>query len=132
MNRPSVELRPIRQLVLETYSCQAVTPRDADTVDYYYSIGPSRTIDLPGLSELLLEAMEAAFLEDKAMLEAQYQRMKEKPDRPVLGIIHDAGPAKMLRVLDELLQKEAQQQLVSEGAHANQSEKKQSVLGVDR
>lgn len=98
------------QLVLETCSCQAVTPRDADAVDYYYSIGPSRTTDSPGLSELLRETVDAAFREDKAMLEAQYQRLKEKPDRPVLGIVHDEGPAKMLRVLDGLLREEAQQQ----------------------
>ena len=95
------------QLVLDTYTCQAVTPRDADSVDYYYSWGPSRSTDSPGMSDMLHEANVQAFIEDKTMLEAQYQRLKERPDGNKVDIAQDAGGGKMLWVLDKLLKQEA-------------------------
>ena len=95
------------RLVLDTFSSQAVTPRDAHSCDYYYSWGCSRATDLPGLTDLMHEANNVAFLEDKAMLEGQYQRMRERPDAPSVDIVHDAGPGKLLWVLDRLLKEEA-------------------------
>lgn len=95
------------QLVLDTYTCQAVTPRDADSVDYYYSWGPSRQTDSPGMSDMLHEANVAAFIEDKTMLEGQYARLKERPDGNKVDIAQDAGGGKMLWVLDKLLKQEA-------------------------
>lgn len=94
-------------LVLDTFSCQAITPCDGDSVDYYYSWGASKATDTPGLTDLLKEAIDSAFLEDKATLEAQHLRMKEKPDLKLLDIVHDAGPGKMLWVLDKMLKEEA-------------------------
>ncbi|MFT4563483.1 MAG: hypothetical protein ACI9BW_003239, partial [Gammaproteobacteria bacterium] len=44
-----------------------------------------------------------AFLEDKAILEAQYQRFKQRPDGNKIDIKHDAGPKKMLFLLDKFL-----------------------------
>ncbi|QAZ38734.1 vanillate O-demethylase oxygenase [Methylibium sp. Pch-M] len=96
------------RLVLDTFSSQAVTPRDAHSCDYYYSWGCSRATDMPGLTDLMHEANNDAFLEDKAMLEGQYQRMRERPDAPSVDIVHDAGPGKLLWVLDRLLKAEAQ------------------------
>jgi len=95
------------QLLLDTWTCQAVTPRDSDSVDYYYSWGPSRATDSPGMTDMLHEANERAFHEDKVVLEAQYRNIREKPDAPFVGIKHDAGPSKMLRILDRLLAEEA-------------------------
>jgi vanillate O-demethylase monooxygenase subunit len=94
------------ELGLETYTCQAVTPRDDLSVDYYYSWGVRRDMDRPGLTDLLKQAIDRAFLEDKEMLEAQQQRMLEKPDWPMLSIIHDLGPTRMLRALDRLIRSE--------------------------
>lgn len=95
------------QLALDTFSCQAITPCDADSVDYYYSWGASRATDSPGMTDLLKEAIDSAFLEDKATLEAQHRRMKEKPGYKMVDIVHDAGPGKMLWVLDKMLKVEA-------------------------
>lgn len=94
-------------LLLDTWTCQAVTPRDADSVDYYYSWGPSVETDSPGMADMLHEANKAAFLEDKVILEAQHRNMKERPDAPQVDIRHDAGPGKMLWVLDKILKEEA-------------------------
>lgn len=97
------------QLLLDTHSSQAVTPRDEDWVDYYYSWGTSVATDAPGMSEMLLEAVDAAFLEDKAMLEAQYRNVKERPHAPQVGIVLDAGPEQMLWLLDKFLAEEARE-----------------------
>ncbi len=96
------------QLILDSYSCQAVTPVDQDNVEYYYSWGSSVATDLPGLSDMLREGVDAAFLEDKAMLEAQHRNVKERPDGNRLSIVHDAGPAMMLRILDQFLAAESE------------------------
>lgn len=94
-------------LLLDTWSCQAVTPCDADSVDYYYSWGTSKATDRPGMADMMRTANIQAFNEDKVVLEAQHRNMKEKPDAPIVGIKHDAGPAKMLRILDGLIAQEA-------------------------
>lgn len=95
------------QLLLDTWSSQAVTPRDEDSVDYYYAWGASRATDFPGASDMLVQATDVAFREDAVMLEAQHLRAKEKPDFKMLDIALDAGPGKMLWVLDKLLKEEA-------------------------
>jgi vanillate O-demethylase monooxygenase subunit len=59
------------------------------------------------MSELLLEAVDAAFLEDTRMLEAQYQRIRERPDGNLIDIRADSGPNRMLFMLERLLQAEA-------------------------
>ncbi|WP_269619628.1 aromatic ring-hydroxylating dioxygenase subunit alpha [Zhongshania sp. BJYM1] len=94
------------ELILNTFSSQAVTPRDEDEVDYYYSWGATKHSTVPGLVELLIEANEVAFLEDKRMLEGQYERIKHKSDVNPQHYAHDLGPVKMLRLLDTLLAKE--------------------------
>jgi phenylpropionate dioxygenase-like ring-hydroxylating dioxygenase large terminal subunit len=91
------------QILLDSWTSQAVTPRDEDWVDYYYSWGLTDATDSPGMTDLLLESVNTAFLEDKAILEAQYQRFKQRPDGNKIDIKHDAGPKKMLFLLDKFL-----------------------------
>lgn len=98
------------ELLLDTYSGQAITPRDEESVDYYYSWGVIRNSTPPGLLKLMKEANDRAFLEDKRILEGQFQRMKEKPDAKTFDYAHDAGPGKMLWILDNLLKKEREVQ----------------------
>ncbi|MCC2626366.1 MAG: vanillate O-demethylase oxygenase [Thermomicrobiales bacterium] len=100
-------------LVLDTWTCQTVTPRDADSVDYYYSMGPRKEQEFPGLSEMMRDTLDKAFREDAAVLEKQWERVKERPDAPQINIALDAGPGKMLWVLDKLLKQEAAEQRVA-------------------
>ena len=97
------------QLILDTYSSQAVTPRDEEWVDYYYSWGTSVATGTPGMSEMLLETASAAFVEDKAVLEAQWRNVKERPHAKQVGILLDAGPERMLSLLDKFLAEEAEE-----------------------
>lgn len=95
------------QLLVDTWTCQAITPRDEDHLDYYMSWGAYKEHEFPGLSDLLVEILDIAFDEDKRTLEAQHIRMSEKPDFPMIDIVHDAGPGKMLWLLDKKLKEEA-------------------------
>ncbi|WP_420465466.1 Rieske 2Fe-2S domain-containing protein [Panacagrimonas sp.] len=99
---------PSGQMIADTWTSQAVTPCDEDSVDYY-SWGSSKTCEFPGLSELLRDNLDNAFAEDRHVLEAQHERWKEKPNHPMVDIIHDAGPGKMLWLLDKTLKEEARQ-----------------------
>ncbi|TAM10832.1 MAG: aromatic ring-hydroxylating dioxygenase subunit alpha [Nevskiaceae bacterium] len=98
-----------RQLISETYTVQTVCPEDEDGVQYYYSWGESKATDFPGVSDLLRETLDKAFVEDKTMLEAQHVRRAEKPDAPMINIAVDAGPNKMLGVLDKMLREEREE-----------------------
>ena len=95
-------------LLLDSWSCQAVTPRNEDWVDYYYSWGLSRATDAPGMSELLLEGVNDGFVEDKEMLEGQHRNIKAHPDGNLINIRHDEGPNKLLWKLDKLIEQERQ------------------------
>lgn len=91
-------------LVLDSWSCQAVTPRDAESVDYYYSWGVNKQTEIPGLADLLREGLDAAFAEDKQMLEGQQLRIRENPNFRQIGIgVADIGPVRMQQVIDELI-----------------------------
>jgi hypothetical protein len=61
---------------------------------------------VPGLSELLGRTLDIAFNEDRVVLEAQHIRRMERPEQKLLNIANDAGPIKMLWVLDNLLREE--------------------------
>ena len=59
------------------------------------------------MSDMLREALDVAFLEDKEILEGQWQRLKQRgPAGNKVNIIHDTGPGKLLHVLDTLLKAE--------------------------
>ena len=105
------------QLVVDTWTCQAVTPCDDDSVDYYYSWGASKETEFPGLSDLLGSTLDEAFEEDRIMLEAQHQRRKQRPNLQPLNIVNDTGPIKMLWVLDKLLAQERSATAPSRNAH---------------
>jgi phenylpropionate dioxygenase-like ring-hydroxylating dioxygenase large terminal subunit len=104
------------QMLLDSYSSQAVTPVDDDTCEYYFSWGASRATDAPGLSDLLFETVAAAFREDRTVLEAQYRNVKEKPNGDKVNIAHDAGPEMLLRMLDHVLAEEAAEDKAAEPA----------------
>lgn len=98
---------PNGQLILDTWSGQAVTPRNEDWVDYYFSWGTSVETTIRGLPETLIEGARLAFLEDKAVLEAQWKRMKNNPGGNRISIANDAAGNKTLAVLDKILAAEA-------------------------
>jgi len=106
------------KLLLDTFSSQAVTPRDAGSVDYYFSWGASRATDFPGIVDLMHRTNMDAFLEDKRILEGQRARLLQYPGAPQVDIVHDAGPGRMLWVLDRLLEEEAAESAAADHGRA--------------
>lgn len=94
-------------VLLDTFTSQAVTPRDEDSIDYYFSWGTSKETEFPGVVDLMYRTNFDAFLEDKRILEGQRERQLQYPDALQIDIIHDAGPGQMLWVLNKLLETEA-------------------------
>jgi len=97
-------------LLLDTFTSQSVTPRDENSIDYYFSWGTSRATIAPGIIDLMYRTNFEAFLEDKRILEGQRQRQLEYPDAPQIDIVHDAGPGRMLWVLDKLIEEETREE----------------------
>ena len=52
---------------------------------------------------------KAAFLEDKEMLQPQQRNRKERSNAKRIDIVRDAGPGKMLWVIDKFLKQEVQE-----------------------
>lgn len=94
------------KLLLATRTTQAITPETADASAYYFSWGPSRATDGPGVLELMMEAVNKAFLEDKEMIEAQHQALKAQPHLKMVPTVHDAALSQVRWLADRLLQEE--------------------------
>jgi vanillate O-demethylase monooxygenase subunit len=93
------------KLIISTRTTQAITPETEESSAYYFSWGPSRATDGPGVLKLMMEAVNKAFLEDKEMIEGQHQAIKENPHAKMVPTVHDAALSQ-LRWLSERLLKE--------------------------
>jgi vanillate O-demethylase monooxygenase subunit len=94
------------KLLLATRTTQAITPETEDSSAYYFSWGPSRATDGPGVLELMMEGVNKAFLEDKEMIEAQHQTLKAQPHLKMIPTVHDAALSQVRWLADRLLQEE--------------------------
>jgi vanillate O-demethylase monooxygenase subunit len=81
---------------------QAVTPVTARTSRYFYAAG-ARSSDVgPEQVDKIFEVVEAAFQEDKAIIEAQQIVIDREPTRRMLPTSFDAGPTQFRRILERL------------------------------
>jgi phenylpropionate dioxygenase-like ring-hydroxylating dioxygenase large terminal subunit len=98
-----------REPISATFTSQAVTPLTANTTRYYYCWGP-RQVDhdkSPQLIEVLWDLANAAFNEDRAMIEAQQRNVDLHTGAPTHSITHDRGPTMMRRIIERLHAAEA-------------------------
>ncbi len=87
---------------------QAVTPMGPRASRYFYAAGArSRDID-PDRVAKLYGVTEAAFHEDKSLIEAQQKLIDLEPSRRMLPTSLDAGPTQFRRIVQRLLESEAQ------------------------
>jgi len=85
---------------------QAVTPITARTSRYFYLAG-GRSADLDAaLLDKIFAVAEAAFLEDKVIIEAQQQAIDRAPDRHMLTTSFDTGLAQFRRLEQQLAERE--------------------------
>lgn len=93
-------------LLYETYTQQAVTPMDERTTRYFYSWGPSVHTGQPADRDLMLQMGEAAFGEDREMIEAQQKIIDGDPQRQPVMIVHDRAVVAFDRLMERLMKEE--------------------------
>ena len=90
----------------ENFTSQAVTPMTASSSRYFYSWGPRAREGSGPIADMMLDLAKLAFAEDKAVIEGQQRIINFDPGRQEMLTSADAGPVKMRRVIEELLNAE--------------------------
>ena len=93
-------------LLYEHYTQQAVTPMTADTTRYFFSWGPSGRTGSAEDAAVMRQVLNAAFLEDKTIIEAQHKIIALDPDRKPMPIVHDKGVTLFQRLMQRLMREE--------------------------
>lgn len=98
---------------------QAVTPIDARRSRYFYASGFAAGFAPPSFIEASFGVINAAFAEDKRIIEAQQRIIDQTPaDRRMFSTPHDAGPLAFRRLVQERLSGEN-----ADAAHSSQPKK---------
>lgn len=85
-----------------------VTPETETSTLYFYSSARGFRLDDEEMGVKLFESTKATFAEDKVLLEAQQARILERPERPLMTIRNDTGIILARRIVDELIQAQAE------------------------
>jgi vanillate O-demethylase monooxygenase subunit len=91
------------EALTDTMSCQAVTPMTARTTRYFYSSGPRASDMSEEESRRVWEIAEAAFLEDKVMIEAQQKVIDHCRSTRMGWIEADRGPGLFRALMERLI-----------------------------
>ena len=91
---------------LEFRSCQAVTPETTGSSHYFFAVPRNFETGDTSITETIFRDVVTAFNEDRAMIEAQAERLLETPDEPLVAIAADTGLAKFRWLMGKRLQAE--------------------------
>ena len=83
-----------------------ITPQTEHSTRYFFTQARNFKISDDELTQKMHASASATFLEDKAVLEAQYRRVRGAPERELLNIRSDAAGALARRVVSDLYEKE--------------------------
>jgi phenylpropionate dioxygenase-like ring-hydroxylating dioxygenase large terminal subunit len=95
------------------YGTDILTPRDANSTYYFWGVARSHDRDDPKVDEIATQAIEMAFgHQDKPMIEAQAEMIRNLGGEDINDIDYvplpfDAGPARIRKLLRELLEAQA-------------------------
>ena len=92
--------------VMDSLTCQAVTPETEQTSRYFFSFGPRREVRDPAIAEGMMAGARAAFEEDRVMIEAQQRIINLAPDRPKVPMTADRALGQFRWLLDKLIEEE--------------------------
>jgi len=90
----------------DNFTSQAVTPMTATTSRYFFSWGPRAGVGSEVLADTMLSVANMAFAEDRAIIESQQRIINFDPERREQLTNADLGPAKMRRVIEDLIRAE--------------------------
>jgi len=94
----------------ERRSLNAITPETEASVHYFWADAHNFNLDQPAVTDLLYEQVLEAFIEDRAVMEAQQVSLERAPGRALVDINGDAGGLEARRILDKLAAGEAARQ----------------------
>lgn len=80
-------------------SLHALTPAAEGVTHYFWTIAHEVKPDVPDLTERVYNEIVTAFAEDKAVLEAQYARLQQMPQPPLVDIKSDAPSIQARRII---------------------------------
>lgn len=106
--RASNYTQPAIPPIFDRIDQQAVTPIEDGRARYLYAVGFPAAATNPAMMDAMFAGIDAAFAEDKAMIEAQ-QRVWDKtpPGTPMAFIPQDRAPAAFRRLITRRLNEEA-------------------------
>jgi vanillate O-demethylase monooxygenase subunit len=88
-------------------SIHALTPETPTSCHYFWTAANGYRQDDPQATETLFAELDAAFMEDKLIVEAQQARLSELGDGGLVDIASDSARIHMRRIVDRLIGKEA-------------------------
>ena len=88
------------------WNLNAITPETETTSHYFWGQAHNFDIHNPKTTDMLIEQIKTAFLEDVAVFEAQQRNLLMIPNPPQTDINADAGVIQARRILDRLYQEE--------------------------
>jgi vanillate O-demethylase monooxygenase subunit len=84
----------------------AMTPETETTTHYFYGQAHDFDVKNPQTTEMVMNQITKAFLEDQNIFEAQQKNMLQVPNAPQVDINADNGVLQARRILDRLFQEE--------------------------
>ena len=87
---------------IQMRNLNAMTPETETTTHYFYGQAHDFDIRNPKTTEMVMEQITTAFLEDQAVFEAQQANMLQVPNAPQIDINADTGVLQARRILDRL------------------------------
>jgi phenylpropionate dioxygenase-like ring-hydroxylating dioxygenase large terminal subunit len=97
-------------------STQALTPETEHSSHYWYCQPHNFAVDQPEVTRKVMDAVELAFGEDKAMITSQVQNLERAPHFRSTAIRADEGLVRFRRLFAERVAQETQPQLVTSPA----------------
>jgi len=87
---------------IQMRNLNAMTPETETTTHYFYGQAHDFDIRNPKTTEMIMDQITTAFLEDQAVFEAQQNNMLQMPNAPQIDINADTGVLQARRILERL------------------------------
>ena len=95
-------------VIFSYFASNCLMPESSEATHSFFRWGPRSNED-PAIIDILIEAARAGFAEDKKIIEAQHQVVKQDRTAKMMTIAVDTGVVMMRRVFNDMLEAEASQ-----------------------
>jgi vanillate O-demethylase monooxygenase subunit len=88
------------------FTSQAIVPITDKTSRYYFTAGPHKNFGDEALRDIIVSVTNAAFAEDKRMIEGQQRIIDLSPGHRIMPTVHDKGVTLFNRLIEKLAREE--------------------------